>query len=60
MSLEDRYSVVRVNDRLWVVLDKAREGAQLGGSVDENGARVIMSLLGRIRRLPSREVKAPA
>jgi hypothetical protein len=45
---QDRYSIERVKDRMWVVNDKTRQGQPVGGSSNENGARTIVSLLSRI------------
>ena len=54
MSTEDRYSVERVTDRLWLVIDRTRHGAPIGRSADEAGARRIASLLGCIRSASGR------
>ena len=54
MSSENRYSVERVKDRLWVVVDRARNGAPIGRSADEAGARRIASLLARLRSVTGR------
>ena len=45
MSRDDRYSVERVKDRLWVVVDRTRQGRPVSRSSDEDGARRIVSLL---------------
>ena len=50
MWFEERYAIERVKDRLWVVIDKTREGPPIGRSGDETGARMIVSLLSRFRR----------
>jgi hypothetical protein len=52
MSAETRYSIERVKDRLWVVVDKAREGRRIGRASDETGAHTIVSLLKRLRGAP--------
>ena len=52
----------RVKDRLWIVVDRTRQGPPIGRSGNENGALMIMSLLNRIRsgsgRGPDRRAKA--
>ena len=45
MSAETRYVIERVKDRLWVVIDKAREGRHIGRASDEIGAHKIASLI---------------
>ena len=50
MSREDRYSIERVKDKMWLVVDKARQGRAVGRAANEDGARVIASLLVRVRR----------
>ena len=52
MSFDDRYAIERVKDRLWVVIDRVRQGRPVGRAADEAGAVRIASLLIRIRRLP--------
>ncbi len=52
--MSDRYSVERVKDRLWVVIDKARPERPVGWSANEVGARNIVGLLDRIRRPTAR------
>jgi hypothetical protein len=54
MSQDNRYSTERGKDLTWVVIDKTRQGPPVGGSRDENGARMIMSLLNRIHSAPGR------
>ncbi len=54
VSREDRYSVERVKERHWVVVDTTRQGQRVGWSVDEDGARRIVSLLNSLRRGPGR------
>jgi hypothetical protein len=52
--MSDRYAVERVKDRLWVVIDKARQGPPVGWSASEAGARDILALLDRIRHSTAR------
>ncbi|RBP18248.1 hypothetical protein DFR50_101192 [Roseiarcus fermentans] len=54
MPPEVRYSVERVEDRHWVVIDKARERRRVGRASDEPGARTIVSLIERLRSAPLR------
>ena len=49
MPQEFRYSIERVKDSLWIVVDKARQGSPIGRSGDERGARKIVALLLSIR-----------
>ncbi len=49
MSAETRYVIERVKDRLWVVIDKAREGRHIGRASDETGAHKIASLIRVLR-----------
>lgn len=56
MPAEERYSIQRVKDRVWVILDKTRQGGPpIGRAADENGARTIASLLTRMRGAAERE-----
>jgi hypothetical protein len=54
MPVEARYSIERVTDRHWVVLDMAREGRQIGRAGNETGAHRIVSLIRHLRSAPVR------
>jgi hypothetical protein len=55
MSFDDRYAIKPVTDRLWVVIDEARQGSKVGLSGDEIGARRIVSFLNLVRTASARD-----